>query len=160
MKTQILGLSLRNQKDLASAISVAALSINHLSKKHNHQRRQKKSDLTKLKDNLLKRKQDIKYASDFANLLEVVEECKVKEVGDLACYNVANRLRSRLGKYPKFVYIHAGTKKGLENLLGQKVKSRYLNKFDLSEPFKSSTLTCHEIEDILCIYKERLKKSP
>ena len=131
-----------------------------MSKKHNHQRRLKKSDLTKLKDNLLKRKQDIKNASDFANLLEVVEECKVKGVGDLACYDVANRLGNRLDKHPEFVYTHAGTKKGLENLLGQKVKSRCFNKSDLPEPLKSSTLSCHEIEDILCIYKDRLKKSP
>jgi len=147
------------QKNCADAICVAALSLNHLGKKNNHQKRLKNVNLESFKNNLLKRQTDIAHATDFHNLLKIVEECKVKGIADVACYDIANRLGNRLGKNPDYVYLHAGTRKGLENLLDYKVKAKYIKKSDLPEPFKSSTLTCHEIEDILCIYKDRLKKA-
>ena len=148
------------QKDFAMGIRVAALSLNHLEKKNNHQKRIKNVILESFMNNLLNRQTDIPNATDFHTLLKIVEECKVKGIADLTCYDVANRLGNKLGKHPAYVYLHAGTKIGAENLLGHKIKSRYINKCDLPEPIKSSSLTCHEIEDILCIYKDKFKTSP
>jgi hypothetical protein len=147
-----------SQNDLTSAIAVAVLSVNHLSKTHNHQKRLQKINLESFKNKLLKRQKVIQNVADFDKLFKIMEESKVKGVGVVAFYDIANRLGNRLGKKPEFVYLHAGTRKGLENLLGYNVKSRYIKKSDLPEPFKSSSLTCHEIEDILCIYKDRLIK--
>ena len=149
-----------NQGNLASAISVATLSKNHLSKKHDHQRRLKNENLESFKAKLLTRQKEIHNVADFDSLLSIIEYCKIKGVGEVACYDIANRIGNYLDKQPEFVYLHAGTRKGLENLLGSKVKCRYIKKSDLPEPFKSSTLTCHEIEDILCIYKDRIIKKP
>ena len=148
------------QSDLSSAISVATLSVNHLSKKHNHQKRLQKTNLEAFKDKLLTRQKEIHNVADFDSLLSIIEDCKIKGVGEVACYDIANRIGNYLNNQPEFVYLHAGTRKGLENLLRSKVKCRYIKKSDLPEPFKSSTLTCHEIEDILCIYKDRLIKKP
>ena len=78
----------------------------------------------------------------------------------MACYDVAIRIGSYLGLHPELVYLHAGTRKGLKNLMKGKVKDNFIKKEDLPEPFKSSDLTCHEIEDILCIYKDKFKTSP
>ena len=146
------------QSDLSSAISVATLSVNHLSKKHNHQKRLQKTNLESFKKKLLIRQKDIQNVADFDKLLQIMVDCKVKGIGDVACYDVAIRIGNRLGKHPKLVYLHAGTRKGLENLLGRKVKCSYIKKSDLPQPFRNSSLTCHEIEDILCIYKDRLIK--
>lgn len=147
-----------NQNNLTSAISVAALSKNHLSQKHNHQRRLKNENLELFKIKLINKKHDIQNVTDFDALLNIMEECKIKGVGEVAFYDIANRIGNYLTIQPAFVYLHAGTREGLENLLGHKVKIKYIKKSDLPEPFKGSSLTCHEIEDILCIYKKLLKK--
>ena len=144
-----------NQDDISSAISVATLSKNHLSKKHNHQRRLKNANLESLKEKLLKKHNEIQNVTDFDSLMAIVEDCRIKGVGEVACYDIANRIGSYLSKHPDYVYLHAGTRKGLEKLLKGKVKSKFLKKGDLPEPFKSSDLNCHEIEDILCIYKDK-----
>lgn len=146
------------QSDLFSAISVASLSRNIFNVKHDHQKRLKNADLKLFKEKILTKKNDIQNVGDFDSLLKIIAECKIKGIGEVAFYDVANRIGNYLEKQPEFVYLHAGTKKGLENLLGRKVKYRYIKKSELPEPFKSSSLTCHEIEDILCIYKDRLIK--
>lgn len=148
------------QIDMKSAISVAALSIDSAGKRNHHQRRLKKETLEQIETNLLLRIDDISSTKNFSQLLKIIEECKVKGIGALTCYDVANRIGNRLKLQPEFVYLHAGTKKGIENLLGSKVKQRSIKKNELPEPFKSSGLTCHEIEDILCIYKDKFKTSP
>ncbi len=148
------------QRDMKAAISVSVFSINNTGKRNPHQRRLKKQTLEELETNLLLRIDDISSTKKFSQLLQIIEECKVKGIGALTCYDVANRIGNRLKLQPEVVYLHAGTKKGIENLLGNKIKQRSIKKNELPEPFKSYGLSCHEIEDILCIYKDKFKTSP
>jgi len=149
-----------SQCDLDSAISVAVFSINANGKRNPHQRRLKSDSLQLFNETLKKRINDISKCSNFSELIFIMENCKVKGIGELACYDVAIRIGCYLGLQPDFVYLHAGTRKGLQNLMKNKVKIKFIKKEDLPEPFKSSDLTCHEIEDILCIYKDKFKTSP
>jgi hypothetical protein len=149
-----------NQSDLDSAISVAVFSINANGKRNPHQRRLKLDRLQLFNETLKNRISDISKCSNFSELILIIEKFKVKGIGELACYDVAIRIGCYLGIHPVFVYIHAGTRTGLRNLMKGKVKDNYIKKEDLPEPFKSSDLTCHEIEDILCIYKDKFKTSP
>lgn len=149
-----------NQPSLDLAISVAVFSNNAKGIRNPHQRRLKLADLELFNENLAGRIKDISTTSSFSCLILIIENCKVKGIGDLACYDIANRIGSYLGLNPELVYLHAGTRKGLKNLLKSKVKDNFIKKEDLPEPFKSSDLTCHEIEDILCIYKDKFKTSP
>ncbi len=144
-----------NQSCIETAISVAVFSKNGEGKINPHQRRLKTENLKKFNDNLLAKNKDVLKVKNFSELLKIIEDCKVKGIGDLACYDVANRIGCYFGKHPEFVYLHAGTKKGFEKLLKVKAKNKFLNKGDLPEPFRSSDLDCHAIEDILCIYKDK-----
>lgn len=48
-----------------------------------------------------------------------------------------------------------GTRIGAEILLGE-IKAKSITASQLPQPFQTANLTAAEIEDILCIYKDRL----
>jgi hypothetical protein len=143
------------QPDILSAIKVAAKSDNKNGKRNNHQRRLKKESIENFIDNLSKKSKELFQAKDFTSLLGIIESCKVKGIGELTCYDTANRIGCKIGVYPDKIYLHAGTKIGAEKLFGKRIKKRFIDKSELPEPFKSSVLDCAELEDILCIYKSR-----
>lgn len=147
-----------NQENLKNAIIYAALAENHLGKRNGHQRRLKKLHLEKFAAQLIDRIKDIKAAQSFDQLLKIVESCKIYGIGELACYDTANRIGAKLGLRPDLIYLHAGTKKGAEKLLGKRLKIKFLKKEDLPSPFQADELTPAEIEDILCIYKDKFDK--
>lgn len=59
-----------------------------------------------------------------------------------------------MGIYPKMVYVHAGTRAGAK-AMGLDIRRPYLKLDELPTPLR--TLPAHEIEDLLCIFKDRLK---
>ncbi len=141
------------QPNIISAIRVAAKSENKSGKRHNHQRRLKKESINKFADNLIKKSKELYETKDFASLLKIIESCKVRGIGELACYDTANRIGCKIGVVPDKIYLHAGTRKGAERLFGMRIKKKFIDKSELPEPFKSSDLDCIQLEDILCIYK-------
>lgn len=143
------------QPDILSAIKVAANSENKDGKRNNHQRRLKKESIKNFVEKLIEKSTELQETKDFNSLLGIVESCKVKGIGELACYDTANRIGCKVGIFPDKIYLHAGTKKGAEKLLGYRIKKGFIDKSELPEPFKSSKLDCAELEDILCIYKLR-----
>lgn len=143
------------QTDICSAIKVAAKSENKEGIRNNHQKRLKKKAINDFIEELTKKALEIKKAKNFNSLIQIVESCKVKGIGELACYDTANRIGCKIGVYPDKIYLHAGTKKGAEKLFGKKLSKRFIEKSELPEPFKSSELDCAELEDVLCIYKAR-----
>lgn len=144
-----------SQKNLKHTIIYAALSENHLGKRNGHQRRLKKLNLEKFAANLIDNIKKIENALTFDELLKIVESCKTKGVGELACYDAANRIGAKLGLFPDLIYLHAGTRKGAEKLIGKRLKGKSIRKTDLPNPFHGDDITPAEIEDILCIYKNR-----
>jgi hypothetical protein len=143
------------QKDLKNSLIYAALAENNLGKRNGHQKRLKKLNLEKFADNLVDNIKKIEDALTFDELLKIVESCKIKGVGELACYDTANRIGAKLGLPPDLIYLHAGTRNGAEKLLGRKLKDKTIRKTELPNPFQGDDITPAEIEDILCIYKNR-----
>jgi len=66
------------------------------------------------------------------------------------------RIGIYLKLYPDFIYLHSGTKIGLENLLNKKIKDVYIKKENLPEPFWSCDLLSIQLEDLFCHYKKEL----
>ncbi len=148
----------KTQKKIENAIIYAALAENHLGKRNRHQRRLKKSSLEKFAANLIDKIEQIRDTRTFDELLKIVKSCKIKGVGELTCYDTANRIGAKLKLTPDLIYLHAGTKKGAKNLLGKRLKDKFIRKADLPSPFQINDLTPAEIEDILCIYKNKFDK--
>jgi len=146
------------QKDLLNAIQVAVHSKNKIGKMNRHQCRIKQICYKEFEENLIKRYNELEHVTDFDLLYQITWLSKPHGVGDLFCYDVAVRIGNFLNLQPEFVYLHAGTKVGLENLKGKKISVSKISKADLPEPFKSCQLTCHDIEVLLCVYKDRFKK--
>ncbi len=145
----------KNQEKLDDAIVYAALAENHLGKRNNHQKRRKKLNLEKFAANLVDIKPEIQKAKSFDELLLIIENCKIKGIGPLTCYDTAQRIGAKIKLFPEHIYLHAGTKTGAEKLLGKRLNLKFINITDLPNPFQNENLTNAEIEDILCIYKDR-----
>ena len=75
-------------------------------------------------------------------------------IGELYIYDTSMRLGAYLGFLPTKVYLHAGTRKGAKAL-------GFTNSdaLEISElPTEFGRLDPHEVEDVLCIFKDELKK--
>jgi hypothetical protein len=77
-------------------------------------------------------------------------------IGELAVYDTATRIGSYLGLYPKYVYLHCGTREGAQNILGRRLTEPYLPKSDFPEELND--LSPDQIENLLCIFKRQLDK--
>lgn len=144
------------QPNLKRAIEVAARCINGENKRHPHQYRIPLKVLEAAKDELLLITGKIKKAKTFDELYNLIQELNVYGFGKLTSYDVATRIGAYLGLSPDRIYLHAGTKVGATRLVG-KTKKPYLLKPELPKPFQIKSLSCSEIEDILCIYKDEFK---
>lgn len=146
--------SVEHIKSLNDAIEFAALATNSEGKRYPHQRRIKKDSLAALRDNLMKKFEDISLAKSFEELHTIVKEAKSYGIGELTIYDTAQRIGLYMNLFPNYVYMHAGTRVGAIRLIGKKGKEKFLDKNDFPEAFRS--LSCAEIEDILCRYKDCL----
>lgn len=146
----------REQAELRSAIIVSALCINAEGKRHPHQYRLKKQILEATKDELLLVYKRISKAKTFDALYKIVDSLDVYGLGKLTRYDIAQRIGAFLELTPDRVYLHAGTMIGAKKLLGDIRGKEYLTKDDLPKSFRVKSLKYHEIEDILCIFKDNL----
>lgn len=144
------------QPTLKDAVKVASLCINQDKKRHPHQYRIRGKSLKELQDKLLKEIDAIGNSKDFEELFSIIDNTRVYGIGNLTKYDVAQRIGKYLNLFPKKIYVHCGTKIGAQYLIG-KIKSRTITKEQLPTVFNDENLSCSEIEDILCIYKERFK---
>lgn len=145
-----------NAINIDKAIKLAAKARNNKNEKHPHQHRIPPSKLNVFCDKILERKNQIIQLLDFSSLIGIIDTCKFKGIADLTVYDTALRLGNFLKIYPKKVYLHRGTKEGAVNLLG-KINKRCITLDELPTTFRDNKLTASEIEDLLCIYKKRLK---
>ena len=145
----------RNQENVEDAIIYAALSENHLGKRNSHQYRLKKITLEKFAANLLDVKEEIMEAKSFEELFGIIEFNKPQGVGDLTCYDAALRIGAKVNLYPEKIYLHTGTRRGVEKILGKKVSRKFILKSELPDSFQNAAISCAEIEEILCMYKDQ-----
>jgi len=146
------------QDSLKAAIEIAAKAIDQFDNIHNHQRRNGRLALGKFAKNLALKEQLISRASDFDELISIVQNAKCDKIGELAIYDTAYRIGNYLGILPEKIYLHSGTREGAKALIGRAAGKTYILQTDLPSPFQRPDLTPAEIEDILCIYKKELKK--
>ena len=144
-----------NSKTLEEAVELAATAKNFSNKKHDHQYRIPNATLDSVAVAIIDKIKQVKAAKTFDDLISIIGGCKLKGIADLTIYDTAQRIGSYLGLYPDKIYLHSGTRTGAEILLG-KIKSKSISITQLPQPFQTANLTAAEIEDILCIYKDRL----
>jgi hypothetical protein len=143
----------RREKSRASAIRRAALSQFPNGKRHPHQYLIPQLLLNLAEERMQAAARRLGAAGDFDALHEIVkrEIGSVHGIGKLMVYDIAHRIGAYLEKSPKMVYLHRGTKEGAA-ILGFRGES--LDPTMLPSAF--SRLTPAEIEDCLCIYKDKL----
>lgn len=140
--------------NLEDAIIFAAQATDSTGKRFLHQRRIRKKCLMHFRDNILRYRENINNANSFEDLHAIVEKARIYGIGELAVYDTAQRIGQYMGLYPNYVYMHAGTRSGARNLIGEKARMNMVDKTEFPESFRK--LSCAEIEDILCIYKDYL----
>lgn len=146
--------SFRQASSLTDAIQKAGMAINSQGKRFPHQWRLKQESLQRATAKLLGAIQEIQSCGSFDDLIQIVESTAgtVKGIGELYVYDTALRIGAYLGIYPNEVYLHAGTRNGAR-ALGLNIDRRSIPISDLPREFRH--LPAREVEDILCIYKER-----
>ena len=148
----------KNQKSLPEAIKVASLSVDEDDKKDPHQYRIPKVTLASWYGAILMRLASLKKAKTFDEIHNILTGVKIKGVGKVTVYDTAVRIGVYKKLYPQKIYLHAGTKEGAKKL-NVKTSSKDILKSQLPVQFQRKDLSCLEIEDILCIYKDILDPS-
>jgi hypothetical protein len=148
----------RQQPTLNDALRVAALAINSKGKRYSHQRRLSKAVLEQARDILLENEEKVRESQGFDDLLALIERqlSPVKGLGELYVYDTALRIGAKIGVFPKRVYLHAGTRVGAK-VLGFDGRMKTLEVSQLPDWLQQ--LQPHEIEDVLCIFKDKLMKA-
>jgi hypothetical protein len=142
------------QRTDEDAISKAAVAELPSGKRHPHQYRVPRAALEESRQRLVGNARRLGECTTFRDLHELVAQVivPIPGVGELTIYDTALRIGARFGLTPDVVYLHAGTRNGA-NALGVRA-TETLELHDLPEPLQ--TLTAREVEDVLCIYKDRL----
>jgi hypothetical protein len=140
------------QRKPSDAIRKAALCMLPSGKRHPHQRRIPRTLLEDVEGRLQGIGRKLSNAADFAALHRLVEQeiGGIKGIGALTVYDIAHRIGARFKKSPECVYLHAGTRTGARvfNIRGDSFDPKIL-------PNAFLRLAPSEIEDCLCIYKDK-----
>jgi hypothetical protein len=141
-------------KEFETLVEVAAKSHTEDGTIHGHQRRIGKKLLKKAASRLSKKVAMLQKAQTFEELRQAVEDSigGIHGIGSLTIYDISCRIGYYNNIEPNYVYIHAGAKEGARLL---RVKGKIVKKGDF--PLSFSKLTPSEIEDFLCIYKNKLR---
>lgn len=145
----------RSQGSLPEAISAAALSFLPTGKRHSHQYRIPGYVLERLRAGI--DQDEVRRCRSFDELYALVRSFRgrIKGVGALLVYDVAQRLGVYLGLEPERVYLHQGAREGAK-ALGVYHGNDCLERREL--PTALSPLNCSEVEDFLCICKGALER--
>jgi hypothetical protein len=111
---------------------------------------------------LLKNVKVIEKAKTFDNLFNLIERLvlDINGIGELYVYDTSLRIGAKLGLLPTKVYLHRGTRKGAKNLnLSIGIKGNTKSIEVLSLPPEFQLIEPHEIEDVLCIFKDDFVKT-
>jgi hypothetical protein len=122
-------------------------------KRHDHQTRITRTAIRRASEVLAQLR--VQRCRNFAELHELLEETigALPGVGELMVYDTALRIGAKLHLSPRRVYLHAGTRKGAR-ALGVGRGRHDISVDELPSAFRR--LQPREIEDCLCIYKDRL----
>jgi len=146
----------KQQLTLEAAIEKAALAINSRGKRYHHQRRLKQGALQRAKEALLLNSEAIEESNSFDDLFDLINRLvrPIEGIGELYVYDTALRISAKVGLLPQRVYLHAGTRDGAEKM-GLDHEATALEVKTLPPEF--DRLEPHEVEDLLCIFKDDLE---
>src|SRR5262245_43934160 len=143
----------RGQPSLEAAVECAAWAVDRRGKRFKHQRRIRRGALPEARVALLAVVPQLRSCTNFDELLTLVEAVldPIAGANEMYAYDSALRIGAKLGQLPTKVYLHRGTREGARRL-GLLSQTRALNLDAFPEPLRG--LPPHELEDILCIYKD------
>jgi len=150
----------REEPTVEAAVSRAGLAQRSNGKRlvrFNHQRRVPRQALELAREQLLAT--DLKSSGSFHELFLTVKTTigGIPGIGELMVYDTALRIGARLGLEPERVYLHAGTRVGARRL-GLDWRAKWIERKDLPKALRA--LPPWQVEDILCIYKDRFAGVP
>lgn len=139
---------------VAEAVRLAAFARTSQDRRHPHHQRRTQESLKQAY--LALANCPVDECASFDELIEQVDEAirHIHGIGELFVYDAALSIGARLGLEPKRIYLHAG-KRAVARNLGLAYRRKSLNIEDL--PPALQRLNSREIEDCLCIYKDRLR---
>lgn len=144
------------QTSIEEVIRIAVHSKDKMGRVHPHQRHIRKIAYEKLLKALIPKKERINAIKDFDYLISLIttEGEKIFGVGEMLIYDTAFRIGKWKKIYPQKIYLHAGTRKGVERLMNKRKKDAYISKDSLPPPFNTCILACWQLENFFCIYKD------
>lgn len=146
---------LRRQLSLENAIITAANAEDERGLRYSHQTRITSKAIQEARMVLLEKSEELIRGSSFHQLWLTTKEAlePVNGIGKLYIYDAALRLGAYLDLFPDRVYLHAGTRKGARAFGFTTRRKEWLDMTEL--PKVVCGLPAYEIEDLLCIYKEK-----
>lgn len=144
-----------NRASIEDAILVAGASIDANGKMHSHQRRIGKLRMRAFGEALLPHAPRLQAVKDFDALHGHILFASYghEKIGELAVYDVAERIGMYLGITPQVVYLHSGALEGAMQLI-RGLRKKRLAMSDL--PPELQVLTPAQAENFLCIYKKEI----
>lgn len=142
---------------LREAITRAARAERPDGKRHDHQRRLPPATLREAERALLAIEPALAGALTFHELMRLVEDAfdPIRGAGELFVYDTALRIGAKLGLQPDSVYLHRGTRGGARRF-HPAPRGTTLDLGAVPRPLRRR-LSPSEIEDFLCIYKDRVR---
>ena len=124
----------------------------------NHQRHLDPSTVEEVRRVLQANREAITRVADFDELIVLLERLvgNVRGAKEMYIYDAALRLGAYLKKLPERVYLHRGTRLGAEALVRDLGDRKWIAVEELPPPFR--VLSAHEIEDVLCSYKDDIAR--
>jgi hypothetical protein len=145
----------RRQPSLEAAISVAAKAEDERGKRYSHQYRITRKAMQEANRLLLEKHDVLQRCKSFHELWQRIRIIlgPVTGLGELYIYDTSLRIGAYLNLLPDRVYLHAGTRTGAKAF---GIVSRNEEWIEVAElPGLLRELPPHEVEDILCIYKDK-----
>jgi len=144
----------QGQPSLRAAIDLAARCRDAKGRRFRHQSRIRRVAIRESEIALLVAEQELAATKSFDEVFAIVREQLqgIAGIGELYRYDAAFRIGSYLRLMPSRVYLHAGTRVGAR-ALGLDYRNDSLDMSELPAPLRQRQP--HEVEDILCIYKDR-----
>ncbi len=146
----------RCQPSFSSALRNAGLATDHRGNRYSHQARIPRAALEAARARLEPLGAALSGADSFDALHAQVEAAVegLSGIGELYVYDTALRIGAFLNLTPQRVFLHRGTRLGAQALgLSPNAKA-----FDIAVfPEALRVLPPHEVEDILCLYKNQIR---
>jgi hypothetical protein len=144
----------RKQTLLEAVVVSATRAKDEDGKHYSHQNKIRREAYPVAKRLLLERLDELQDCKSFHELWLLIKETfePVSGLGELYIYDISLRIGAFLKLLPDRVYLHRGTRTGAKAFGIVSRNREWIEAEELPRPLRE--LPSHEVEDILCIYKD------